>query len=109
MLVRYGSEGASRGFPRRNVHLLPPPLLSLITLGLEFKLVFGPSAEKRAIAQGTVIREFPRCPICKATYGYEVSGSSLDHFKCNTCQSKWQTEPLADGSISSMTLVQPSA
>ena len=71
-------------------------------------MVFGPSAEKRAIAQGTVIREFPRCPICKATYGYEVSGSSLDHFKCNTCQTKWQTEPLADGHISSMTLVQPS-
>jgi len=70
--------------------------------------VFGPSAEKRAMAQSTVIREFPRCPICKATYGYEVSGSSLDHFKCNACQAKWQSEPLWNGSILSMTLVQPS-
>lgn len=70
--------------------------------------MFGPSAEKRAIAQSTVIREFPGCPICRATYGYEVSGSSLDHFKCNVCQAKWRSEPLSNGSISSMTLVQPS-
>src|SRR5207245_1871462 len=70
--------------------------------------VFGPSAEKRAIGQRTVMREFPSCPVCKATYGYEVSGSSLDHFKCNACQTKWRSEPLSNGNISSMTLVKPS-
>lgn len=71
-------------------------------------LVFGPSREKRALAQNTAIREFPHCPICKANQGYDVSGSSLDLFKCNACQAAWRTEPLSYGVISSMTLVQPS-
>jgi hypothetical protein len=71
-------------------------------------LVFGPSAEKRAQAQNTLMRELPRCPLCKGGYGYEISGSSVDHFKCNSCQAKWDTEPLSNGVLGSLTLVQPS-
>jgi hypothetical protein len=72
-------------------------------------LVFGPSPEQRAIAQNTAVREFPRCPICKGVYGYEITGRSLDQFKCNICQARWITEPLFGGSILSMILVQASA
>ena len=71
-------------------------------------MVFGPSAEKRALAQNLVIREFPHCPICKTSYGYEVSGSSLDSFKCNACKSTWKSNPLSNNTLLTMTLVQPS-
>jgi len=71
-------------------------------------LVFGPSPEKRALARSLVIREFPRCPVCKGNSGYDVSGSSLNVFKCNSCQAKWESNALTGNSIASMSLVQPS-
>ena len=55
------------------------------------------------------MRELPRCPICKGGYGYQVSGGSLDHFQCVSCQAKWDTEPLSNGFLGATTLVQPSA
>ena len=72
------------------------------------KLVFGPSAEKRSLARTLVIREFPNCPICKGNSGYEVLGSSLNAFKCNTCQATWESSPLSNNTIVTLTLIQPS-
>ncbi len=71
-------------------------------------MVFGPSAEKRALARSVVIREFPSCPICKGNSGYDVSGSSLNTFKCNSCHATWESNPLSGNSIATMSLVQPS-
>ena len=71
-------------------------------------MVFGPSAEKRALAQNTLTRELSHCPICKGGFGFQISGSSLDHFTCNSCKAKWDTEPLANGTLGVTTLAQPS-
>ena len=71
-------------------------------------MVFGPSAEKRALAQNVLVKELPRCPICKGGNGFQISGGSLDHFQCNACQAKWDTEPLFNGTLGITTLAQPS-
>ena len=34
--------------------------------------------------------EFPNCPICGATNGYETSGILSKYAKCQTCEVKWQ-------------------
>jgi hypothetical protein len=78
---------------------------------LDFGLVFGPSAEKRALAQNVLVRELPRCPVCpvcRGGNGFQVYGGSLDHFQCNSCQAKWDTEPLPNGVLGATTLAQPS-
>ncbi len=103
--VRMGEEGIQSGLS------VPPncsPLIFGMPIFIHPILVFGPSAEQLAVAQSVLAKEFPQCPICKAFSSYEVSGRSLDQFKCNTCYARWLTEPLTGGIIHSLTLVQPS-
>jgi len=34
--------------------------------------------------------EFPKCPVCGSTNGYEVSGLVGKYARCRTCMTKWQ-------------------
>lgn len=37
-----------------------------------------------------MLEEFPKCPICGSTGGYEMSGILGKYAKCRTCMAKWQ-------------------
>jgi len=34
--------------------------------------------------------EFPKCPICSSTSGYEISGVVGKYSKCSGCMAKWK-------------------
>ena len=36
-----------------------------------------------------MLGEFPKCPICDSTKGYEISGIISKYAKCFTCKTKW--------------------
>lgn len=47
--------------------------------------------------------EFPRCPICGSTDGYELSGILRNYAKCRICMAKWRLF-VKDKQISEITL-----
>lgn len=38
-----------------------------------------------------MLEHFPKCPICNADKGYEVSGFAKNYVQCKACGAKWQS------------------
>ena len=41
-------------------------------------------------ARELMTKNFPKCPICKSSKGYEVYGLTINYIRCKSCKAKWR-------------------
>jgi hypothetical protein len=41
-------------------------------------------------ARELMTKNFPKCPICKSSKGYEVEGLTTNYIRCKSCKAKWR-------------------
>ena len=43
------------------------------------------------MVEAFMLKYFPKCPLCSADKGYEVSGFSKNYVQCRSCGAKWES------------------
>lgn len=41
--------------------------------------------------EALMLKYFPKCPLCSADKGYEVSGFLKQYVQCRSCGAKWES------------------
>jgi len=60
-------------------------------------------------AKASMLKIFPKCPICYQNKGYDVLGADKDYVSCRKCYATWQSDDFSKGEkLSKLKLTQPS-
>jgi len=58
--------------------------------------------------EALMLRYFPKCPLCGADKGYEVSGFAKQYVQCKSCGAKWEsTDFIKCKELEKLTLWEP--
>jgi hypothetical protein len=63
----------------------------------------------KELKQELMAKDFPKCPICKSTEGYDISGVVKNYVQCKSCKAKWRSTVNRSGrdfKIATLSLVE---